>query len=419
MSNVPTLPPRPDSSSVDPGHGTRDPGLPSSAIYHCSHCGYNLHSIPITGKCPECGQSASTRLAPDAFLKNDTSRKFFISKSLHLIQLAIDIDLAASVFKFSVLVLGFRHFAAYCNLMLMGLWLVLVSLGTYLLFYGITRVNKKGYPVLARSILLYMTASLATLYLLQEWTVWGDFLPGSQIPSILLRFYAPKSLFVLVSVAVIFLLLYGLHLASKRLGLFAPARRLVILGATWAFLCFLIYFTTPNWLEPWAHHTAAQPSPLTLLSLPPNTANSRGYRNFRTFSDDMRFQNAKRVNFLGRVDPGPGFWSEVAGSAIGHAVADINANSSAIGARNYRIPRLPDHLSLAISDTSLIQIEPRFTNINRFPGATGPVGISQVHFALPELLLTFAASILSLFFSISLWLLLSRLRKALDLLAPK
>ncbi|MCH7595287.1 MAG: hypothetical protein IID35_01905 [Planctomycetes bacterium] len=46
--------------------GARRRAPPLDRPQQCTHCGYNLHTIPMESRCPECGESVVSSLGPDA-----------------------------------------------------------------------------------------------------------------------------------------------------------------------------------------------------------------------------------------------------------------------------------------------------------------------------------------------------------------
>ncbi len=134
---------------------------------HCGRCGYPLVGVGREGNCPECGASAAGAVSVSAFFARDEARRKWTRAGLNVVLAAFLVEGVWALVYAGVIAglgwVGLGHVKLTAWVMGMNatvLWLgPLAGLGgAYLLFYGITQVNKTGWAVRARVMLIWLFA---------------------------------------------------------------------------------------------------------------------------------------------------------------------------------------------------------------------------------------------------------------------
>lgn len=134
---------------------------------HCSMCGYPLVGVSREGECPECGESAASALSVGAFFERDQERLKWTRLGLRVLLIGFLGELICGLGYLGLILainagsrwLGTMGWVAIdlvhaLNATLLVLMPLMCLAATYALFYGITRVNKTGRAVAARSVLI-------------------------------------------------------------------------------------------------------------------------------------------------------------------------------------------------------------------------------------------------------------------------
>jgi hypothetical protein len=368
---------------------TQAPSSPPAPAdsYHCYRCGYNLHGVSRQGLCPECGEPAISSISAAEYLKNSASRSFWVNFSLAIVQYTLVLELVLTALTIPLLVSGLQIEADFVAQWFVGYWLILLTFASYTLFYGITRVNRKGLAVFTRSVLLYLLAGMLVLCALQQMGLHNDVFKFKAVIEIFFGRFQLWCFFLLLVPFPVGFLLFGLWLTSSRSGARPSKRYFFLNAALWLALCLLIF---PSFSGPY--------SMFVRLSKMPYSPYYYGY----SATDHMRSDNTRDLNPAYRCDPTPIFWGSLLAQAAYNARISHQQSVASIN-NQYRgsPPATPN--SNRLGNARLAVYHPA-------PGSVPPA--PTLFLLIPETLWLLLGFTLSLGFTIQLFLLTRSARQS-------
>ncbi len=233
---------------------------------HCGRCGYPLVGVGREGNCPECGASAAGAVNVAEFFARDEARIKWTRLGLNVVLLGFGLEMIWAV-VYGVLVLGLdlgawstqMGYSGHTRvtdviLMVNAAVLVLTPLSgvgaAYLLFYGITRVNKTGWAVRARVGLILLFAFVA-ICMGSAWVWWS--MPSFNVASVLCYWPSVPTRFGLLMAVLLaggtVMMLVAMGMACERLNV---KGRLRGRGAAYGCVAVLLFLSMLSHMCYWA-----------------------------------------------------------------------------------------------------------------------------------------------------------------------
>jgi hypothetical protein len=211
------------------------PGTELGMIY-CGRCEYPLVGVSAEGKCPECGEPVAGAVSAAAVLERDTQGVKWMRAGLNLMLAVFGLELVWAVVyvvlllreSFAVHPMGWESGEGNILLVNGAMLVLLPSLmlsAVYVLIYGMTRSDRRGWGVWWRSVLIVLFVN----YLLSTASAWV----ALAFPERFLLYELGYRLSALVRVPVVLVLIMGLGVGLLLSAVGEAQRRLNVQTRVW------------------------------------------------------------------------------------------------------------------------------------------------------------------------------------------